>query len=52
MSDNYEQLQGAKAFKSGYSIHYNPYRHKGSGGQYQDWEKGWDKAKREAVEKV
>lgn len=32
---------GIKCAQSGYSIYYNPYRHKGTAEQYLDWEDGW-----------
>ena len=28
----------------GYSIHHNPYRHRGTAKQYIDWEDGWKSA--------
>ncbi len=32
---------GREHCKKGYSIYYNPFRHKGSPKDYVAWEKGW-----------
>ncbi len=32
---------GKEHNKKGYSIHYNPFRHKGSAKDYEAWERGW-----------
>lgn len=39
MSEEYKQ--GVAAHEAGKSIHYNPYRHRGTSQQYSDWESGW-----------
>jgi hypothetical protein len=36
-----EYQQGAQASKDGHSIHYNPYRHRGTPEQFIDWQNGW-----------
>ena len=36
-----EYNHGAHCAKLGYSIHYNPYRHKGTPEQYTEWQQGW-----------
>lgn len=33
--------QGVEHRQAGKSIWYNPYRHKGKGQQFVDWENGW-----------
>jgi ribosome modulation factor len=37
-----EFTQGAQANKDGHSIHYNPYRERGTAEQYCEWIKGWE----------
>jgi hypothetical protein len=39
MTDAY--ILGTKHRSLGFSIHYNPFRHKGDGQQYLDWIAGW-----------
>lgn len=34
--------QGKQCAVFGYSIHYNPYRHKGTAQQFIEWERGWN----------
>jgi hypothetical protein len=36
-----EFIAGYECASQGYSIHYNPYRHKGSSLQFVSWENGW-----------
>jgi len=40
-----EAKQGAEHRRLGKSIHYNPYRHKGTPKQYTDWRQGYERAK-------
>lgn len=35
-----EYLAGKKSFEAGHSIHSNPYRHKGTAQQFNDYEEG------------
>ena len=42
-----EYQQGIDAYKAGKSIHYNPYRHKGTPTQHSDWIAGWTFARNE-----
>jgi hypothetical protein len=39
MSDAYKLGQAHKSM--GYSVHYNPYRHKGTASQFVGWKKGF-----------
>ena len=39
MSKEFEQ--GVNHYNLGKSIHYNPYRHKGTAKQFVDWVSGW-----------
>jgi len=41
MNETKEFNQGQKHREMCYSIHYNPYRHKGTPDQFCDWIKGW-----------
>ena len=40
MSKSYKL--GQQHNKMGYSMHYNPYRNKGTGDQFTDWENGYN----------